>query len=144
MEAALIEDIRSDFKKIDKNGDGFIELHEFCYHYAKFNEDSSFDKLEGEFKKLDANGDGKISWEEFLVHMHKRIVEYREKSTPELFKRLDKDGDGQVTEKEVLECSLKAFGYNMNPEEAKAFFGKVDVNNDGKISFEEFRKFMEQ
>ena len=139
-----MEDIKGDFQKIDKNNDGFIDMCEFCYHCAKFNLDTSFEKLEAIFKSLDTNGDGKISWEEYYAYMHKKIVDYREKSTVEIFKRLDKDGDGQITEKEVEECCFKAFGYNMTPEEIKAFFLKVDANTDGKITFDEFKKYMEK
>ena len=76
--------------------------------------------------------------------MVKRIQLYREKSAPLLFKRLDKDSDGQITEEEVFECSFAAFGYHMTKEEAKAFFEKVDENHDGKISFDEFKKFFER
>ena len=143
LNPVLVEDIRADFKQIDKNGDGMLELQELAYHFAKFNDDADFEKLELMFKKLDTNGDGKISWEEYLNYMYKKITDYRAKSTPVLFKRLDKDGDGQITAAEVQECSFKAFGFQMTEDEARTFFAKVDVNNDGKISFEEFKLFLE-
>ena len=143
MDPALVEDIKGDFIKVDKNKDGMVELAEFAYHCAKFSE-ATFEQLEALFKKLDTNGDGKISWEEYLDFMYKRILSYREKSTLELFKRLDVDGDGQVTDNEVKARSFEAFGYHMTDDEVKDFFKKVDANSDGKISFEEFKKFMEQ
>ena len=143
MNPVLVEDIKGDFDKMDKNKDGQIELVEFTYHCAKFSE-STFEQLEGLFKKLDINGDGKISWEEYLAFMYKQVLSYRARATPEVFKRLDKNGDGILTEAEVKECSPKAFGYLMTDAEVKDFFKKVDDNSDGTITFEEFKKYFEK
>ena len=137
------KEIAEDFKRIDRNGDGSIELLEFCYFFSKFSRES-FEDLESIFKKVDTNGDGKISLEEYSAPMIEHIAEYKKKVAPIIFGRLDKNKDGMVDYSEVFECSQSAFGYKMTEAEAMEYLKKVDANGDGKISLEEFTQFIGQ
>lgn len=53
---ALLGNPDEAFKKMDKNGDGFVDAAE----YKEF----SSEEIENRFKRIDANGDGKVSLEE--------------------------------------------------------------------------------
>ena len=62
------------------------------------------------------------------------------------FKSFDKDHDGEITLEEVKN---KFFLNDKNRNSAKAqeqlqqSFNEIDINGDGKLSFEEFGKMME-
>ncbi len=51
--------------------------------------------------------------------------------------QLDLDGDGRVSESEI-EKVLKA-----NKQDAKKFIAEVDVDQDGTVSYSEFRAMFE-
>ncbi len=50
------------FKKLDKDGDGFVSKEEYLASPAAMKDAA---KAEAHFKKLDTNSDGKLSLEEF-------------------------------------------------------------------------------
>lgn len=70
-----------EFRKYDKNGDGFITLEE---HRAPVS-------LEDEFRGLDKNRDGRVSQNEFLQGVR-------------LFQRLDLNHDGFITLDEYVKA----------------------------------------
>lgn len=78
---------------------------------------------EDNFNKVDANNDGKISKKEYFDAV-KRI-----------FDKVDKNKDGVLTRDE-----LKA----IDKIDAKKFMKGEDINNDGKISEEEFTRAAEK
>jgi Ca2+-binding EF-hand superfamily protein len=82
------------------------------------------------WKKADTNGDGLISLEEFKSL--ERIAKLPEDKQAAIFKRFDKNGDGSISMDEIREA-MKGPAERIMPQ-----LEKVDVNKDGKISFEEF------
>ena len=54
------------YKKIDLNGDGFIQFNEFALVALHKDELHSSEKLKAAFDMLDKNGDGTISADELL------------------------------------------------------------------------------
>ncbi len=105
------------FKKLDKDGDGFVTLEEFKGGRRRAG------AVEELFKILDKNEDGKIC----IVEFTKKPAEFR-------FKLMDKDGDGAVTFEEFK-------GKRTKPEEvekAEQQFKRMDKDGDKKICFEEF------
>ena len=54
----------------------------------------------------------------------------------------DRNGDGNISPEEVLSVfqGTEMFDLTM----AKKMIGKLDTDNDGKISFVEFEKFMKE
>lgn len=53
---------------------------------------------------------------------------------------LDQDGDGYIEEKELADMIGHADGYDA--EALKKLISEVDVNNDKKIDFSEFKKMI--
>lgn len=84
------------------------------------------------FRNMDRDGDGKISKREFFAspRMERLPVERR----VEIFARLDRDGDEFLTSDELR-------GMRQDAERrVREGFRKLDADNSGGLSFEEFSK----
>ncbi len=55
-----------------------------------------------------------------------------------LFRNIDKNGDGKVG-KEELRMAFQSAGLAVPGSRLDAFFNDIDMNNDGYISFDEWR-----
>lgn len=55
-----------------------------------------------------------------------------------LFRSIDKNGDGKVN-KDELRNAFKSAGLAVPARRLDGFFSKIDMNNDGYISFDEWR-----
>lgn len=142
------------FDRLDADGDGFIskeEVERFRHRAARF---SLGERL---LQALDADHDGKLTREEFA-----HIVEY--------FGQLDRDGDGTLTSQELRalafirqppgridvaalierydadgdgklsKAELEAAPQFKNPR----FFTMLDENDDGFVTSDELRAFVEK
>jgi len=136
------------FKKVDRDGNGTVSLDEyfgiFEEHGVKIGtaETNRVVKLAGSDGTLSKDQFIKIlrSSNVFLKTFDKNsdgIVSETEMTTrAELaFKALDKDNSGYITEKEMRKLSTK-----LSEKELSAIMRKLDVDGDGRLSLEEFRK----
>ena len=60
------------------------------------------------------------------------------------FKKFDRDGSGFITADEVEDLLYTVYGFPPLEEEVKLFMESFDLNNDGKISLEEFKSVLEK
>ena len=60
------------------------------------------------------------------------------------FHKLDKDGSGYITPDEVEELLYETYGFPPMEEEVELFMQEFDLNQDGKVSWDEFLKSMER
>merc|ERR1719220_761736 len=74
-------------------------------------------------KTFDKNSDGIVSETEMTTRAELA------------FKALDKDNSGYITEKEMRKLSTK-----LSEKELSAIMKKLDVDGDGKLTLDEFRK----
>ena len=134
------------FNQIDLNGDGRITGKEL---YLGLKERLNTDSLENDvrniFANLDMNGDGFIEYGEFV-----RAAVSKEKFMGEnvlkfAFRFFDKDNSGKITFKEIETVFKNSVKDKEHMEESlnKIIF-EVDINRDGKISFEEFARVMKK
>ncbi|KAL7787120.1 mitochondrial carrier domain-containing protein [Trichoderma ceciliae] len=86
--------------------------------------------------EVDANGDGKIQYEEF-----RDFVRQAEGQLFDLFKSIDRDGNGKL-DKSELQTAFKAAGLTVSSRRLNDFFSDMDLNNDGYVSFDEWRNFL--
>ncbi|EOO00441.1 putative calcium dependent mitochondrial carrier protein [Phaeoacremonium minimum UCRPA7] len=91
------------------------------------------DMLKSIVKKLDTSGDGKIQYEEFRV-----FVEAAERQLLLLFRSIDRDHDGKLNRDELRSAFQRA-GLTVPLRRLAGFFDEIDMNNDGYISFDEWR-----
>ena len=59
----------------------------------------------------------------------------------ERFKRYDKDGDGFVTHQELKDFAMKR-RLSITDREIEEMIKDADTNEDGKVSFEEYKAMM--
>ena len=55
------------------------------------------------------------------------------------FARVDKDGSGAITPDEVEDLLTSTYGFPPLEEEVAMFMEEFDLNNDGKVTLEEFK-----
>ncbi|KAI1858634.1 hypothetical protein JX265_010727 [Neoarthrinium moseri] len=94
------------------------------------------DLLKNIIQVVDTNGDGKIQYEEFRV-----FVEAAERQLFLLFKSIDRDNDGRL-DKHELQSAFQRAGLAVPMRRLGTFFEDIDMNNDGYISFDEWRNFL--
>ena len=68
----------------------------------------------------------------------RKFVEHTEKELWQLFKSIDRDHNGQL-DKNELRLAFVAAGINLPSSKLDQFFSEVDSNNDGVITFDEWR-----
>ncbi|OAQ81950.1 calcium dependent mitochondrial carrier protein [Purpureocillium lilacinum] len=86
--------------------------------------------------EVDTNHDGRIQYEEFRT-----FVEKAEKQLCLLFRAIDKDGNGKLDQAE-LQTAFRAAGLTVSNRRMGEFFADMDKNNDGYVTFDEWRNFL--
>ena len=92
----------------------------------------SDDQLRSMLGELDANKDRRISASEFDAFCDKRRANIKQ-----VFRDVDADGDGQIDSKELRRAVERA-GLKISDEQLRAAFKRMDLDRDGRLSFEEF------
>ena len=138
------------FNQIDKNGDGKISKDELFNGLQPYKKDITDEQLRKQvdiiFNNIDSDHNGYLEYEEFVRAAidkdHFLSVNFLQFA----FNYFDKDHDGEITLEEVKN---KFFLSDKNRNSVKAqeqlqkSFNEIDINGDGKLSFEEFGKMME-
>eukprot|EP00471_Norrisiella_sphaerica_P011613 CAMPEP_0184504362 /NCGR_PEP_ID=MMETSP0113_2-20130426/52419_1 /TAXON_ID=91329 /ORGANISM="Norrisiella sphaerica, Strain BC52" /LENGTH=466 /DNA_ID=CAMNT_0026894003 /DNA_START=264 /DNA_END=1664 /DNA_ORIENTATION=- len=127
--------VQSAFREADKNGDGKLDAEEISSLLK------SVGKTDEEIKKIvdemDTDNDGGVNRDEFAQMHATGILGKNTKDVKEVFTLFDKDGDGMISHDEISQwCDF------MTPDKIKEALGEVDVDGNGKISFEEWEKAM--
>lgn len=95
------------------------------------------------FQLFDLNRDGELDFDELISGLA-LLHGTGEDSLRLCFDVIDNDGNGQIDEQELKSIlkmvSIFTPGDKMLAENLGLVFDKIDVNNDGKITFEEFKQ----
>ena len=95
------------------------------------------------FKNLDMDNDGYIGYEEFVRGAVDKEYFIQPNVLKFAFRYFDKDGSGEITFNEIEELFYESVpDKNQVHEILSAIIKEVDVNNDQKISFDEFSYVM--
>merc|ERR1719347_2123883 len=142
-----VNDVKSAFKRFDRNGDGALEKSELAAALKSSGESYSDVEVNAIFSLGDSDGDGEITLEEFIALMSpsaSSVVKRISKSFKNLndvktsFKKIDTDNDGLLSKQEMMASS----GNKYDAEEVDAIFALGDVNGDGQIDMGEFISIM--
>lgn len=66
------------------------------------------------------------------------FVQKAESQLYDLFRSIDRDGNGKL-DKTELQAAFKAAGLTVSNRRLHDFFSDMDLNNDGYVSFDEWR-----
>ncbi|RFU78424.1 peroxisomal ca-dependent solute carrier [Trichoderma arundinaceum] len=130
--------VESLWAQLEPNASGELDLKGLQKGFRKIdhplkNADAMLKKIMNE---VDTNGDGKIQYEEF-----RDFVRQAEGQLFDLFKSIDRDGNGKL-DKSELQTAFKAAGLTVSSRRLHDFFNDMDLNNDGYVSFDEWRNFL--
>ncbi|XP_043851556.1 guanylyl cyclase-activating protein 3 [Dromiciops gliroides] len=101
------------------------------------------------FNIFDKNKDGFIDFLEFIAAINLVIQGKMDQKLKWYFKLYDADGNGSIDRKELLNIFMAIQAINgqntLNVQEfANLVFEKIDVNNDGELTLEEFISGLEK
>ena len=135
------------FNKIDLNSDGKIEKHELIQGLQKFwgmSEDEVKEKVEIIFANIDTDFNGFIEYEEFVRAAVNPSIFMSQNYLKFAFNYFDRDSSGDISFEEIKKRFSQNSSYNSEKmdSELKEIFDKIDINQDGCISFFEFCKMM--
>ncbi|XP_077988227.1 uncharacterized protein LOC144442728 [Glandiceps talaboti] len=138
-----IAELRGSFDLFDKNGDGKISSSELRTVMKALGHNPTLAEVKDIIAGVDSNENGSIDFPEYLTVMSKYYTTGSENEADILaaFKVFDLDGDGFITADEIRQASQR-FGEETTDEEIDAMIQEADLNNDGKIDYEEFHKLM--
>lgn len=127
------------FSVLVKNGKGQITLEEF----SSYLELPVSDSLRQLFRLYDRNCSGTIDFREYIIGLHLVSQPANTEDVIRLaFELFDEESKGYITEPELVKILHTAFG--MNKSNTRELFRHVDLNEDGKISYEEFKAYSEK
>ncbi|KAE8150586.1 mitochondrial carrier domain-containing protein [Aspergillus avenaceus] len=92
--------------------------------------------LQNILKTVDTNGDGYIDYSEFRT-----FVDHTERGLSRLFQSIDHNHNGEI-DKTELKTAFVSADVTVSSAKLDAFFAEVDTNNDGVISYSEWRDFL--
>lgn len=163
--------LREIFKEFDSDGSGYLtaaELKAALKGIGGTFEELSQADADSIVKHFDSDGDGQTSQDEFTAFFEERVksakrerkVKARQRfqrrfklvlmavideggSLEEIFQHFNKDDDGAISHQELKDGlkSLKHFK-NLTKDELGSLVSVLDTNNDGSISFQEFKRFV--
>ncbi|CAI9100843.1 OLC1v1038028C1 [Oldenlandia corymbosa var. corymbosa] len=129
-------DVAEMIKRVDSNGDGLIDLDEFCQSFdsllSRGGEEEGSDEKQG---KMDGNNN--------INNNDDGDDEDGDEDLKEAFDVFDGDKDGVITVEELgLVLSSLGFKQGNKVEDCKEMIRKVDMDGDGMVNFDEFKKMM--
>jgi len=139
----MIKDLRKIFKEFDKNGDGQLTYSELKEGFKKYFKNDNWADKEFDIivKSFDFDNNKIIEYEEFLRVTINPDNLINDKNLEMAFDFFDKDKSGKLSPDEVR--AALGIGSNKKDNELiKEIIAEVDLNNDGLISFDEFKHLM--
>ncbi|XP_071803208.1 neo-calmodulin-like [Asterias amurensis] len=129
------------FALFDADKDGKVSKSEFGAALKKLGRDPTELQLTELMKQVDKDANGFIDKNEFYQMMEAQKGKEKQ-NMQEAFKKFDKDGNGYISKSELKE-TMKGLGVTLTDADVVDIIKNVDVDHDGRISFAEFEKMMD-
>jgi len=136
------EHVRKHFNRLDKDGDGKLDVEELKALLISMGFDKNTSNTEAAemLRQADENGDGVIEFEEFVGLWQRKLLSVSDKYMRSVFGILDNDNSGYIELNELKEL----LGEDQTQQSLVDMLQEVDVNKDGKISYDEFKDAMKE
>jgi len=139
-----VERLRKRFMKLDKDGSGTIDRDEFL-SLPQINSNPLATRMIAIF---DEDGGGDVDFQEFVAGLSAFSSKgNKEEKLKFAFKVYDIDRDGYISNGELFIVLKMMVGNNLKDQQLQQIVDKTimeaDLDRDGKISFEEFTKMVE-
>jgi len=140
------------FKIVDRDGSGQIDVGEFILAMKKFSTGFTDEESTALFEFYDSKGegDGKLDFDEFLKGLRGKMNDMRRELCEQAFTAMDADGSGELDLPDVvgkyntsMHEKVKAgeWTHEQACEEFLMAFEGDDGNRDGKVSLQEFMDY---
>merc|ERR1712203_1146998 len=124
--------LREAFDMSDADKDGRVTHKELAQVLQKLKINANMDTLMGMIKKIDTDNSGTVEFNEFVDCL-----------TPCLTcKEFDNDGNGYIEADELRQKLEEMSGEVVTEAEVADMIKQVNMDGDGKINYEEFKKLM--
>lgn len=131
-----IAELKETFGALDRNKDGTLSQAEIEEGMQKHNLTLPAD-FRDTLRALDTDGSGAIDYSEFIAATLSKKTYMKKEVLWAAFRRFDTDGSGHIDREE-----LKKVLQDDCVQRVDVVLKEVDLNGDGKISFEEFCEMM--
>ncbi|KAE8661956.1 Mitochondrial substrate carrier family protein isoform 2 [Hibiscus syriacus] len=128
--------IRSLFNFFDAANVGFLDYAQIEMGLSALQIPAEYKYANDLLKVCDANRDGRVDYQEF-----KRYMDDKELELYRIFQAIDVEHNGCILPEELWDALVKA-GIHIDDEELARFVEHVDKDNNGIITFEEWRDFL--
>lgn len=137
-----IAEFKDAFALFDEDGDGTITTKELGNVMRKLGQKPTQADLQDMISEVDTDRSGTIEFNEFLVLMAKKMKHSDpEEELREAFRVFDRDGNGFISRDELRQV-MNSLGMKLTPEEEDEMICEADMNGDGEIDYDEFKKMM--
>ena len=143
MSVEQIAELREAFALFDRDGNGTISLEELGGVLQSVGQPLSTAELQKMISDADVDKNGKIDFPEFLSLSSAKInnKEDTERELQETFRFYDVSNEGVITPCN-LQYAMAKLGCKLTAEEADEMIREADLDMDGALNFEEFRRMM--
>jgi len=144
------KDLTEIFSKLDKNGDGQLDVQELQEGYkelmklkgidmTKLDEEAIEHEIEAVLKSIDFDQNGFIEYSEFVTVAMDHKVLLSEERLKKAFTMFDTDGSGKISSDELMQIFEMS---SLDRGECEKIISDADKNNDGEVDFEEFSRLL--
>lgn len=133
--------LKNAFRTLDTDNSGTLQLSEIRTAFNDLN--MAEDEINQIFDRIDFNHDGEINYTEFLAVTVDRRKAITDANMLFAFHHFDIDNTGFITEENLSEC-FRREGKHLTHEELQQMLSQVQTATPGRISYEEFKNFMQE
>ena len=128
------------FKLVNENGDGKLQKDELRQTLLKFVTEDFLEQydFDGIFSIMDGDNKGYINYEEFLRAALERKKILTDEILSYAFNYFDPEGCGYIKKKKIKSI----FGNKINNNTFQSIFDEIDLDRDGKITFDDFKSML--
>jgi calcium-dependent protein kinase len=141
-----VENLRSLFVKMDRNGNGTLSLEEFQEAFSEvqtklgINTHMKRDEVEKLFTCIDANSNGVIDYTEFLAVFTEHYLFKTEKYLRMAFEKFDTDKNGKINAEELR--NILGGGSIVPLSRVESIIKQADTNGDNELDYEEVLRYI--